>query len=317
DIATQQIFDGISSRVNALWTGAGGLTLSGPNGAVSHVDTDSPVSFYVSGGFGAGNRGDHDTETGFHYTHGSVQGGADIRAGEHAAIGLQAGFGTTGATLKDGMGNDDLRTYSVAVYGALLDENWYGSLSGFYAYQDYDKLNRNTYVAGQVAQGTTNGTSVGFKLEGGYMFHEGSVTYGPTAELRYAHIDINAYTESGAVALNQEVDNQGFKSVVGQIGVQASTVFETDGVVWRPTLRANWDHQFSPNVRDVLSRLASLPQATIDTVVARYGQNWARLGGGVNVQASQSISVVAEADGNAGHTDAQDVSGMVRILYKF
>jgi len=317
DIATQQIFDGVSSRVNALWMGAGGLTLSGPNGAVSHVDTNSPMSFYVSGSFGEGSRSDRDTETGFHYTHGSVQAGADVRAGDHVAIGLQAGFGTTGATLKDGMGDDDLRTYSVAIYGALLDENWYGSLSGFYAYQDYDKLNRNTYVAGQVAQGTTNGTDLGFKVEGGYLFHEGSVTYGPTAELRYAHIDINAYTESGAVALNQEVDNQGIKSVVSQIGLQASTTFDTDSVVWRPTVRVNWDHKFSPNARDVISRLASLPQASIDTALPRDAENWARIGGGVNVQANQWISVVADADASVGRSNAQDVSGMARILCKF
>ena len=317
DIATQQIFDGVSSRVNALWTGAGGLTLSGPNGAVSHVDTDSPVSFYVSGSFGGGNRADRDTETGFHYTHGSVQGGADVRAGDRAAFGLQAGFGTTGATLKDGMGDDDMRTYSLALYGALFGDDWYGSLSGFYAYQEYDKLNRNTYVAGQVAQGTTSGTDLGVKIEGGYMFHEAGFTYGPTAELRYARINIDSYTESGAVALNQTVDNQGFNSIVSQVGVQVSRSFETGGIVWRPTLRANWDHQFSPNSRDVYSRLASLPQATIDTSLPRTGQNWARLGGGVNVQANQWVSVVADVDGTAGRADAQDVSGMVRILCQF
>ncbi len=317
DIATQQIFDGISSRVNALWMGAGGLTLSGPNGAVSHADLNSPVSYYVSGSFGEGNRSDRDTETGFNYTHGSVQAGADVRAGDRVAIGLQAGFGTTGTTLKDGMGDDDLRTYSLAVYGALFGDNWYGSLSGFYAYQDYDKLNRNTYVAGQVAQGSTNGTDLGVKLEGGYMFHEGDLTYGPTAELRYARIDINAYTETGAVALNQEVDDQGFNSVVSQIGVQVSKAFETGGITWRPTLRANWDHQFAPNSRDVYSRLASLPQATIDTSLPRNGQNWARIGGGINVQATRQISVVADVDGTAGRADGEDVSGMVRVLWQF
>jgi outer membrane lipase/esterase len=317
DIATQQIFDSVSSRVNALWLGAAGLTLSGPNGATTHTDSTSPMSFYVSGSFGEGERDSLSTETGFNYTHGSVQAGADLRAGEHAAIGIQAGFGTTGATLKDGMGDDDLRTYSLAVYGALFGDDWYGSVAGFYAYQDYDKLNRNTYVVGQVAEGSTNGTDLGVKVEGGYMFHTAGLTYGPTAELRYARIDINGYTESGAVALNEAVDDQSFNSIVSQLGMQVSTSVDADGVIWRPTVHAAWDHQYAPNSRDVYSRLASLPQATIDTSLPRTGQNWARLGLGLNVQAARWISVMGDIDGTAGRSDGQDVSGMLRVLCQF
>ena len=317
DIATQQIFDGISSRVNALWLGAAGLTLAGPNGAVTHLDSTSPMSFYISGSFGEGNRDDQSNQTGFNYTHGSVQAGADLRAGENAAIGLQAGFGSTGATLKDGMGDDDLRTYSLGIYGALFGDNWYASLGGFYAYQDWDKLNRNTYVVGQVAGATTAGTDVGAHIEGGYMFHSGGLTYGPTADMRYSRVSIDAYTENGAVGLNEAVDNQSFSSIVSQIGVQVSTSVESDGLIWRPTVHANWDHQFAPNTRDVYSRLASLPQATIDTSLARPGQDWARVGLGLNVQANRWVSGVGDIDGTVGRSDGQDVSGMLRVLCQF
>lgn len=317
DIASQQIFDGISSRVNALWLGAAGLTLAGPNGAVTHVDSTSPVSFYVSGSFGEGQRDDQSTQTGFNYTHGSVQAGADLRAGENAAIGVQAGFGSTGATLKDGMGDDDLRTYSLGIYGALFGDDWYASIGGFYAYQDWDKLNRNTYVAGQVAAATTSGTDLGAHIEGGYMFHSGGLTYGPTADLRFARVNINAYTESGAVGLNEVVDNQSFGSLVSQIGMQVSTSVESDGLTWRPTVHAAWAHQYTPGTREVFSRLASLPQATIDTTLDRTGQDWARVGLGLNVQANRWISVMGDIDGTVGRADGQDVSGMLRVLCAF
>jgi outer membrane lipase/esterase len=317
DIASQQIFDGISSRVNALWLGAAGLTLSGPNGAVTHLDSASPMSFYIGGSFGEGNRDSQATQSGFNYTHGSVQAGADLRAGENAAIGLQAGFGSTGATLKDGMGDDDLRTYSLAIYGALFGDNWYGSIGGFYAYQDWDKLNRNTYVAGQVATATTAGADIGAHIEGGYMFHSAGLTYGPTADLRYSRVSIDAYSESGAVGLNEAVDDQSFGSIVSQVGVQVSTSVKSDGLIWRPTMHASWAHQFAPGTRDVFSRLASLPQATIDTGLARPGQDWARVGLGLNLQANRWISVVGDIDGTAGRSDGQDVSGMLRVLCQF
>jgi outer membrane lipase/esterase len=317
DIATSQIFDGVSSRVAALWQGAAGLTLSGPNGATTQAASNSPMSFYISGSFGEGERDSLDTQTGFNYTHGSVQAGADMRAGEHAAIGVQAGFGTTGATLKDGMGNDDLRTYSLAVYGAMFGDDWYGSVAGFYAYQDFDKLNRNTYVVGQVAAGSTSGTDLGVKLEGGYMFHGGGLTYGPVAELRYARVFINAYSETGAVALNEEIDDQSYNSIISQIGGQVSTSIDADGVIWHPIVHVAWDHQFAPGTRDVFSRLASLPQATIDTPLSGSGRDWARVGLGLNIQATKSISVLGDIDGTAGRADGQDVSGMLRVLYQF
>ena len=49
-------------------------------------------------------------------------------------------------------------------------------------------------------------------------------------------------------------------------------------------MRASWDHQYE-GTRDVFSRLASLPQATIDTILPRG--------------------------------DGQDGSGMVRLVHQF
>ena len=318
DIATQTIFDGVSSRVNALWQGASGFSLSGPGGASQHAG-GGPLSVYVGGSFGEGERDTQINETGLTYRHGSVQAGADYRdPGSNLAVGAQLGFGSTSARLKDGMGDDDMRSYSVALYGALLGDNWWGSVAGFYAYQDYDKLNRNTYVVGQIAQGSTNGTSLGAKAEGGYMVHAGGVAFGPTAEIRYSRTTINAYTESGAVALNQAIDDQSYGTLISALGLQAAVSgTDSSGIVWSPTVRAAWDHQFNPGSRDVYSRLASLPQATIDTALPHPGQNWARLGLGLNVRTSNWLTVIGDIDGTAGRAYGQDVSGMLRVLAAF
>jgi len=199
----------------------------------------------------------------------------------------------------------------------MFGPHWYGSLAGFWAYQDWDKLDRNTNVVGQVASGTSSGSSAGGKAEGGYMLSSGSLTYGPVAEMRYARVIINGYTEQGAVGLNQSVDNQGYGSWIGEIGGQIATELNSDGTIWRPSLRAGWNHQFSPRSRDVWSRLASLPQVGIDTSLPSGAKDWARIGAGLSVQASKTVSVAAEVDGSAGRSDGQDVSGMVKVLCNF
>ena len=317
DIAVQQIFDGIASRIGALQQGASGFTLNAPGGAQGHIDSTKPVSAYITGDFGVGSRHDQLGETGFHYTNGGVQAGAEYRADQNLAFGVQANFNSTSATLKDGMGSDDLRSYGLAGYVAMFGPHWYGSAAGFWAYQEWDKLDRNTFVEGQVAHGTSSGSSAGGKLEAGYMLSQGDLSFGPVGDIRYAHVIINGYTESGAVGLNQAVDNQGYNSWIGEFGGQIATEFNSDGTIWRPSLHAGWNHQFNPSTRDVFSRLASLPQVGIDTQLPNGAKDWARIGAGLAVQASKTVSVAAEVDGTAGRSDGQDVSGMVKVLCNF
>ena len=317
DIAVQQVFDGVSSRIEALQQGASGFTLTAPGGAQGHVDSSRPVSFYVTGDFGVGDRHDEVNQTGFHYTNGGVQVGADYRADKNFAVGAQASFNSTGATLKDGMGSDDLRSYGIALYGALFGPNWWGSAAGFYSYQDYDKLNRNTNVVGQVAAGSAAGSAAGGKVEAGYMLHDGALAYGPLAELRYARVTINSYTEKGAVALNQSVDNQAFASVVAEIGGEIATEMHSGEAVYRPSLRAGWNHVLAPSDRDVFSRLASLSAVTIDTALTDSGKDFARVGAGLSVEMTRAFSFVASVDGTVGKSDGQDVSGMLKLLCNF
>jgi outer membrane lipase/esterase len=317
DIAVQSIFDGVSSRINALQQGASGFTLNAPGGASGHIDSSKPISAYVTGDFGVGSRNDQVGETGFHYTNGGVQAGAEYRADQNLAFGVQANFNSTGATLKDGMGSDDLRSYGLAGYIAMFGPHWYGSLAGFWAYQDWDKLDRNTNVVGQVANGTSSGSSAGGKAEGGYMFSNGGWTYGPVANIRYANVIINGYTEQGAVGLNESFDNQTYHSLIGELGGEIATELNSDGTIWRPSLHAGWNHQFTPSARDVWSRLASLPQVGIDTSLPSGAKDWARIGAGLSAQASKTVSVAAEVDGSVGRSDGQDVSGMVKVLCNF
>jgi outer membrane lipase/esterase len=317
DIAAQTIFDGVSSRIAALQQGAGGFTMTAPGGAQGHIDSSRPVSFYVTGGFGAGSRNDLVGETGFNYNNAGVQVGADYRSGDNLAFGAQASFNSTSATLKDGMGSDDVRSYGIAAYAALFGPHWYGSAAGFFAYQDWDKLNRNTNVVGQVAAGTAAGSSTGAKLEAGYLLQDGSFAFGPLADLRMARVIINGYTEQGAVALNQSVDSQAYGEVISELGGQVATELSGDGVAYRPSLRFGWDHQFAPTGRNVFSRLASLPQVGIDTLLPNNPRDWMRIGGGLTVQASKTLSLSAFVDGTAGRSDGQDVSGMIKLLCNF
>jgi phospholipase/lecithinase/hemolysin/uncharacterized protein YhjY with autotransporter beta-barrel domain len=317
DIATGMIFDGISSRVAALQQGASGFTLVAPGGADAHIASNDPLSLYVTGGYGRNSRNDSVAESGFVANSGTIQAGADYRADQKIAFGAQVGFTTISATLKDDMGSDDLRSYSLALYGATFGENWYGSLSGFYAYQDWDKLNRNTLVVGQVAGGSSSGTVIGSKLEAGYLLHEGGYSFGPTADFRIAHVTINAYSEQGAVGLNQEVDNQSYNAIIGELGGKVATDLTIGGTLVRPSLQIGWDHQYNPTQRHVFSRLASLPEATIDTALPGGAGDWARVGLGVSVLASNSLSVVADIDGTVGRADGQDVGGLVKLLFKF
>ncbi len=317
DIVSQSIFDGLSNRVAALQQGASGISLSGPGGAASHIGRDDPLSFYLTGGYGRGARDNRDSEAGFTYDSYSVRLGADYRADPNVAFGAQVGYTSASSTFKDALGKDDLRSYSVAVYGAVFGSHWVGSAAGFYAYQDWDKIDRNTLVEGEVAAATSAGTTIGGKIEGAYLWQAEGANFGPTADIRISRVSIDAYTEQGAVAINEAVDNQAFSSLIGELGGQLSTSFAGSGVTFHPTLRVGWDHQFSPGQRHVFSRLASLPQATIDTTLPSNAEDWARVGLGLTTDANDWLTVIADIDGSVGRADGQDVSFQLKMQCRF
>jgi outer membrane lipase/esterase len=313
-IVQQDLFDHISARANALRLGAAGLSVGGFGGAGG--DTDKPLSAFFTNSYGWGSRDAKSSTVGFDYNQDTTSAGVDYRLNDWSAAGVMIGYSTGNNDFRDSMGSQSVDSYEAAVYATAFTGNWYGSAAGTYIYNDWGKLDRNVFVAGQTASASTSGRILGGKLEGGYVAQFGNVSIGPSAELRLADYRIGSYTERGAVGLNQEVDGQDTTSLIGQFGIQAAIATAIGDYAVTPQLRIDWDHDFQHGSRAIVTRIASQLSTSVTTDIAPDSQEWVRLGAGVDVKLNDMLSALVDFDTTISG-DGEDYNALVRLKAKF
>jgi outer membrane lipase/esterase len=318
-IMQQDLFDHISARTAALRIGAAGLTVDNVGGASGSVggDSDHGLAAFVSDSYGWGSRDARDNVAGFDYRHNTTAAGLDYRFNEWFAAGALIGYSETSDDLKNSLGSQSFNSYQAALYATAYSGGWYGSIAGTYAYDDWNKLNRNVLIGGQVASASTNGHVFGGKLEGGYVLHMGDWSFGPAIEIRAAEYHIGSYTEHGTIGLNQEVDTQSTASVIGQFGFQAALATMVGDYAVTPQLRVNFDHEFRHASRAIVTRIASQLSTSVTTDLAPDADNFVRLGAGVDIKLTDRFSALVDFDGTVGRSGGEDYSALARLKARF
>jgi outer membrane lipase/esterase len=320
-IGVQSTFDAITSRTQALRDGASGLLLSdlgGTGGGANGVaNPDKPLAVFISGTYGWGQRDDRTTAVGFDYTAHDVFVGADYRVTPNLVAGGLFGYGSTTSTLHDGMGRADLDSYQGALYATYFSGGLYVTAGGTYVGDSWGKLERNTFVAGEVAAGSTQGRTTGLKVESGYDFDLGGIHAGPVVEARYANIHIDGYTESGAPGMNQQVDHQNFDTLVGAFGGQLSFNTHVGELALSPHLRVTYDHEFEDGPRDVVTRLVSQSLLNITTPLDAPSRDSVRVGGGLDIGMGPNMSALVDFNATAGRDDGNDYQATAKLRITF
>jgi len=317
-LVQQDLFDHISARTAALRLGAAGLSFSNIGGASGSIgDGDHPLAAFITDSYGWGSRDARDNVVSFDYDHNMISGGLDYRLNDWSAVGGLIGYSSTHDTLGNSLGSQSFDSYQAAIYGTAFLGGWYGSLAATYAYEEWGKIDRNVFIGNQVAHATTNGHVFGGKIEGGYVMQMGQWSFGPAAEIRMADYHIGSYTERGTFGLNQQVDSQNVGSVVGQFGVQAALSTMLGDYAVTPQIRLNYDHEFHGTTRAITTRIASQAATFVTTDLAPEGDDYARIGVGVDVKLNSSFSALVDFDSTVGREGGEDYSMLARLKGSF
>ena len=319
-IAIQSTFDAITSRTQALRDGASGLlvsSLDGTGGGGGVANPDKPLAAFVSGTYGWGQRDDRSTAVGFDYNAQNIYGGLDYRVTPNLVAGGLFGYGTTKGTLHSSMGVANLDSYQGALYVTYFTGGFYATVGGTYVGDSWGKLERNTFVAGEVASASTQGRTAGAKVETGYDFDLGGIHVGPVAEMRYANIRIDGYSENGAPGLNQQVDHQNFDTLTGAFGGQLSFTAGFGEVSLSPHLRVTYDHEFKDGPRDITTRLVSESLLTITTPLDAPARDAVRIGGGFDIGMGPNVSALVDFTGTTGRDDGNDYQATAKLRIAF
>ncbi|XHR29047.1 MAG: autotransporter domain-containing protein [Chthoniobacteraceae bacterium] len=177
-----------------------------------------------------------------------VTAGADYRLGDHAAIGLAAGYANTTSN-GDGWTRKAVKLDSgkLAAYATVFDGGFFLNSSVGGGLNNYD-TKRNTL--GGSARGSTDGSDFNALLGTGYTYRKGGLSTGPVASLRYDSVSINGFTEHNSLAPLRYGD-QSEDSLKSTLGWQASYTLPVGKSALTPQLRAQWQHQYLASARGI------------------------------------------------------------------
>lgn len=264
-------FTNIAARLQAVRLGVTGITLAGfgptlystprhtasytlPQGGGASADGEqfSRLGGFVNGSFAFGDRNATDREEAFDFDSGGVTAGVDYRFSDNFVAGLAIGYASTDVDLENSGGDSEIDSYSIATYATYYFDDFYVDAIASFAWSDYDNNRRILYPGvTRTATSETDGRQYAFALGAGYdvMFNNWRIT--PLARLQYVNADLDEFDETNGLGLDLTIGDQRIESLLSTLGATASYAVSTPVGVFSPQLRAEWQHEFQNDSRDI------------------------------------------------------------------
>jgi uncharacterized protein with beta-barrel porin domain len=244
--------------------------------------------------------------------------GADNQITDRVVAGVALNVATDKATVTGG-GFTQSNAYQGSVYGQYtVDPNWYvNGLAGF-GWQTYKSARVVTLLAPGVDNGSFDGQSYRVYGESGYALHPAFLPQAqmtPYLGLGYLHTHTGAFTETGSTsALSvQAMDSNSFTLA---LGARAAMTWQIGSTVFRPELRAAWQHEFLDETGTVHAAFATSPGNVFTATGTSFGSDSFIGGGGITTTITSSTQVFLDYDAKVtGGYTAQAVSGGFRVQF--
>ena len=276
-----------------------------------------PLSLYVTGDLNFSNPDSAKGTASGDSNARAVVVGADLSLSDTITAGLAIGFGSADASVS-GAGSADLRSISVSPYVAASLGRLYGGLSFTYAWNDYDKIARDTGAYGLVARGDTTGSTLSAGLNAGYELGQGDWSYGPVVGVRYTRIEVDGYTERDAIHMNASLPSETINGWSANFGGQLAKRFRTDSMDIIPQLRLGYEWSRFNGADTLSASLANRSSMSIAQVSRNMGdldRDGARVGVGVTL-AQGALSWSVGYDGKYG-ADIVSHNVLTSLQYAF
>ena len=253
---------------------------------------------------------------GYDITTGDFTVGADYRLCDHFAIGIDAGYSRSTADLVDD-GRVDVDGGKIGAYATVFGKGLFGSK--FYVdggvgggLNSYDT--RRTGLQDEFVRGDTDGTEFNAFIAYGSDWTFGCFNIGTWSTVQYTNVSIDQFTETGSLAplVIQDQDENSFRATTG---LHASYDIKAGHAIFRPEVRAAYQHEYCDSAYQIDSRLASGAGDVFRVRGPNIGRDAALVGAGMSMQWNNRLSTYVYYDGVLGRKnyDNNAVSGGLRI----
>lgn len=248
---------------------------SGYDGGFSQMADYGKWGFFLTGSYGTGEKDKTAREQGFDFDSWSLVSGVDYRFSDRFVLGGAFGYAMTNSSIENNAGDVDLDGFGLSVYGTYTVGEMYFDFIAGYGIKDFDTKRNVQYAVAaktggtttvnQSFSGNTDSTDIDLSLGGGYNLILGAFGITPYARIGYLRSDIDGYIESldgsntaAGFGLALAVDDQEVESLATNLGVNLTRNFNTSKGVLTPYLRADWEHEFKNDARNITARFATV-----------------------------------------------------------
>lgn len=260
--------------VDEEFVGLTGLP-AGIDGSFSQMSEQGKWGLFLTGSYGTGDKDATSIEPGFDFDSWSLVAGVDYRLSQQFVLGLALGYAVTDSSVDDNGGDVDLDGVGISVYGSYYLKDFYIDFLAGFASKEFETTRIVQYgvpaTAGgrtsvdQTFNGDTDATDFNLSVGGGYNLSLGGVTVTPYGQVAYLDSDIDGYTESlngsntdPGFGLALDIEDQEIESLTSTIGVHVAKTINTSGSVITPYLKADWEHEFENDERNIVAGFADV-----------------------------------------------------------
>jgi outer membrane lipase/esterase len=216
----------------------------------------------------------------------ATTGGFDYRFSAAWLVGAAFSVGTAQQSFGLGAGTFTQDEVAASLYAAYRDEPvWANAVATWGGMRD--SINRLATIGITIQPNVSNtwGRNASVALETGYDIVQPWLTHGPVVGVTLQQVRVNGFTEAGgftALAFAAQMRD----STVSALGYQASF----DAGLWRPFVKAVWNHEFAPTDRVVTAYLTTLAAPGFSLPAVTFEKDWASAQLGTTLKMPNSVT---------------------------
>ncbi|MEA5115557.1 MAG: autotransporter outer membrane beta-barrel domain-containing protein [Geobacteraceae bacterium] len=201
--------------------------------------------------------------------------GYDSTFPNNLMLGISMGTSRAAIDFDENMGDGSVKDVTGSLYGSYLLGDAYieGVLSyGRERFQNHRRLSIGSMQ--RDALSSHSGDAYSVYLGAGYDYKVGNSAIIPFVAIRYAHLDEEGFSESGAGSLDLTLDRRRTDSLVSELGVRAARAYKLNSGSLIPEFSAAFSYDFDIDDRVITSSFAGSPGAAFSIKgqqVEKYG----------------------------------------------
>lgn len=165
------------------------------------------------------------------------------------------------------------------------------------SFDDFAQIERDTLVANQTAVGETDGISVPLLVEAKKPIALEALTFSPLVRLGYTYSEVDAYTETGATALEQIVKKRDSDSLYTEVGAEAEGTWDTEHATFKLRTKGYYHTTLNNSDQSVETALVSVEDVVRRFSVEAPDESYFVVGGGLEVGCKVSgVSLGVDAE---------------------